>query len=138
MFNGRPRTASPGRSIATAGYVPPPRIRLLAHNAPARTIGKANRTTLTGQCRHHGWKLRARDTGLTTGRCDNKKHAKDHPLDKPVPISNAATTFCFVLLSIEAHNGLPFTGRGRADDHSNYGKRSAAAVQCSGLCLIAA
>ena len=29
-------------------------------------------------------------------------------------------------------NVLPFTGRGRADDHSNYSKRSAAAVQCSG------
>jgi hypothetical protein len=27
---------------------------------------------------------------------------------------------------------MPFTGRGRADDHSNHGKRSAAAVQCSG------
>lgn len=25
-----------------------------------------------------------------------------------------------------------FTGRGRADDHSNHKKRSAAAVQCSG------
>src|SRR4051794_9460084 len=33
------------------------------------------------------------------------------------------------------HNGLPFTGRGRADDHSNHSKRSAAAVECSGgLC----
>ena len=27
---------------------------------------------------------------------------------------------------------MPFTGRGRADDHPNYGKRPAAAVQCSG------
>jgi hypothetical protein len=27
---------------------------------------------------------------------------------------------------------MPFTGRGRADDHSNYSKCSAAAVQCSG------
>src|SRR5687768_8862664 len=26
----------------------------------------------------------------------------------------------------------PFTGRGRADDHSNHSQRSAAAVQCSG------
>ena len=31
-----------------------------------------------------------------------------------------------------SHNVVPFTGRGRADDHSNHGKRSAAAVQCSG------
>ena len=30
------------------------------------------------------------------------------------------------------HNVMPFTGRGRADGRSNYGKRSAAAVQCSG------
>jgi hypothetical protein len=30
------------------------------------------------------------------------------------------------------HNVVPFTGRGRADDHSNYGNRPAAAVQCSG------
>src|SRR4051812_11195877 len=27
---------------------------------------------------------------------------------------------------------MPFTGRGRADDHSNHSKHSAAAVQCSG------
>lgn len=27
---------------------------------------------------------------------------------------------------------MPFTGRGRADDHSNHSKRPAAAVQCSG------
>ena len=27
---------------------------------------------------------------------------------------------------------MPFTGRGRADDHSNYSNRPAAAVQCSG------
>src|SRR3954468_19703179 len=35
----------------------------------------------------------------------------------------------------EAHecpNGLPFTGRGRADDLSKFSKRSAATVQCSG------
>src|SRR4051812_47180823 len=32
-------------------------------------------------------------------------------------------------------NGMPFTGRGRADDHSNHSGRPAAAVQCSGgLC----
>ena len=30
------------------------------------------------------------------------------------------------------HNGMPLSGRGRAEDHSKYGKRSAAAVQCSG------
>jgi hypothetical protein len=29
------------------------------------------------------------------------------------------------------HNVVPITGSGRADDRSNYGKRPAAAVQCS-------
>jgi hypothetical protein len=29
-------------------------------------------------------------------------------------------------------NVLPFTGRGRADGHSNHSERAAAAVQCSG------
>jgi hypothetical protein len=36
---------------------------------------------------------------------------------------------------LQGDNVMSFTGRGRADDHSNYSKHSAAAVQCSeGLC----
>ena len=42
---------------------------------------------------------------------------------------------CAVPFVLLLANVMPFTGRGRADDHSNHSKRSAAAVQCNGgLC----
>lgn len=39
---------------------------------------------------------------------------------------------------LEANYVRPFTGRGRAEDRSNYSNRSAAAVRCSGWLFAAA
>jgi hypothetical protein len=37
-----------------------------------------------------------------------------------------------IFMRVMMPNVFPFTGRGRADDQSNYSERTAAAVQCSG------